>query len=82
VYIIAARSLVLVDSVHGPGNDYLGAGDDVLIANLSAFSVDIGDGDVISRDVILGPPDGNCVAMGELGMFGWAMVYNSLPGQT
>jgi hypothetical protein len=81
LYIIAARSRVLVDSLHGPANDYLGAPEDVLMANLSAFGGDIEDAVMFFGDAVIGPPDGTCAALGELGMFGrftgWAMVNNS-----
>ncbi|MEN6575279.1 MAG: hypothetical protein ABFD90_02965 [Phycisphaerales bacterium] len=72
MYIVAVRSLLLIDSVYGPGSSYLDPNDDehVEIFNVSAFGDSLDDVEVISAGPVLGAPDGNRVAVGDLGVFG------------
>lgn len=69
LYIVATRSKILIDSVYGSGEDYLDANDVLDIVNLPAFN-DIWDFSVSPSDRIIGPPDGRCAAVGDVGLLG------------
>jgi hypothetical protein len=81
VYVVAARSRVLIDSVYGSGNDYLDANDMLWITNISVFD-DLGDAEEIATDAMSGAPDGNCAPVGEFGLLGWftGFVFVDNPG--
>jgi hypothetical protein len=69
-YLVVARSRVLVDAIQSLHNDYLDANDVLGVMNLSAFDDDLTGMEVISPSALVGPPDGNCAPVGELGFFG------------
>jgi len=69
-YIVATRSRIRVDSIHGPENAYLGLGDEVVAMNLDVFAEDLWDVDFIDSGPVLGPPDSVSIPLGELGLFG------------
>ncbi|MEN6425143.1 MAG: hypothetical protein ABFE13_07260 [Phycisphaerales bacterium] len=71
-YVVAVRSRTLIDSVYGPGNSYLDPNDDehAQIFNIPVFEDSLDGVEFIPAGPVLGAPDGNRVAVGDLGLFG------------
>ncbi|MBN2129832.1 MAG: carbohydrate-binding protein [Sedimentisphaerales bacterium] len=68
-YIVATQSEILLDSVYGSGERYLDANDYMDVVNIPVFR-DFWDWHWLWGDAILGPPDGSCAAVGDIGLLG------------
>lgn len=67
-YLIATKSRMLIDSIYGSGEDYLDV-NEVFGANIPAFA-DIYRASMVWAEAAAGPPDGQYVPVGEVGLFG------------
>ncbi len=81
MYIVAVRSRLLIDSIYGTDHAYADANSLLGGFNIPLFEYDFYQApEFISPETMIGPPDGRCAAVGEIGLLrsftGWVVIAN------